>query len=79
MKLTKLVTETKEQVIGFKCDLCKSDHLTGQWGNYHGTISISLEDGCDGTYSKGSDLCLKCTDKVFEFIKDEGGKINCDY
>jgi hypothetical protein len=79
MKLTKTVTVTEEKVIGFKCDLCGSEYLTGKWGDYHGTVRITLQDGCDGTYSKWSDLCLKCTDKVFKFIKDEGGKVNSDY
>jgi hypothetical protein len=78
MKITETVTETIEKVIGYKCDLCKTDHL-GLVNYGKGTLHQTLEDGCDDTYTKWVDLCLQCTDKVFGFITDGGGRVNSDY
>jgi hypothetical protein len=78
MDITETVTETKEKVVGYKCDLCRTETRTG-YGPYRGKISINYEDGCDGHYSKWADLCMQCTDKVFKFIQERGGQINSDY
>lgn len=77
MKITETVTETKEKIIGFNCDLCKKD-FREKWhtgpGSGKGNISQSLDD--DGQYyTKNVDLCVCCTIRVFDFIKDNGGRI----
>ena len=78
MKITESVTETTDKVVGYKCDLCGSEHRNpSPWGK--GSLHQTLDDFCDDTYSKWVDLCERCTSKVFKYIEDQGGKVNSDF
>jgi hypothetical protein len=75
MDITKSVTKTTNEVVGYRCDLCNTEH-EGRWPLGKGTLSQTLDDFHDSTYTKQVDLCDPCTTKVFRFIEDQGGKVN---
>jgi hypothetical protein len=78
MDITKTVTKTTDEVVGYRCDLCKTEH-EGRWPLGKGTLRQTLDDFHDGTFIKEVDLCPQCTSKVFGFIEDQGGRVNDDF
>ena len=80
MDITKSVTKTSNEVVGYKCDMCQKEYPdAGAYPLNKGTLRQALDDFHDSTFTKSVDLCMYCTEKVFGFIESKGGKINSDF
>lgn len=78
MDIIEKVTITQDKKVGYQCDMCHEEHReVCDYGR--AKIHQTLDDGCDGFYQQWADLCLICSQKVWKFIAEQGGRINSDY
>jgi hypothetical protein len=75
----------KEVEVGFNCDLCHKDYVSGYNAHLHpdskvpystkGTLHIDDSDS-SGMGWKSADLCHKCFDTIAKIFETLGGKFN---